>query len=741
MILRRWLLGVVGLRVLAAIAAMTAVLQLLDLFEVSTRIIDRGQGVAGVATYAALHAPHLVEQAAPFGVLAGALFAFGKLARENAVVALRAAGLSIYRFTALASPAVLGVAGGLLALSLWIAPHSDGALADWWRATTPVAEREAREPQTFRLGGDMVVASPGDEAGRRLVQVSLYHRDANGRLVRRIRADAAVLGPGGWRLLGVSTEAYGASEVVRRTTPSLAWTRRLTAADVRALFSRDPTLSPGGARRALTGGAASRPPAFYQTALMRLWAGPAGALVLLLIAAPSAMGAVRDGSGVRLTLTCLAAGLLFMVADGVLTSLGSSNVLAPALAAWGAPVLFSGGALAALLHLEGEGAKETYVPGRIAIVPVDSRPLLERFIRLPMRLNAGDPNYVAPLLMERREALSPATNPFFEHADVRFWLATLDGRDVGRISAQVDRLAQAREGDASRTGAFGLLAAEDDPAIFAALAETAEAWLREQGCTRALGPLNLSINEEVGLLVEGFDTPPMVMMGHDPPYAGPRLEALGYAKAKDVYAYLCRNTDDLPAAVLKRIRRGAPEGVRLRPLDMSRFDAEVATLTSILNDAWSQNWGFVPTTEAETRALAKALKLVVDPRLTWFAEIDGEPAGVIVYLPNLNEAIRDLGGKLLPFGWAKLLWRLKVRRVKSARVPLMGVARRFQGERRGQLLPFLLIDRGGREAFRLGYTSFELSWVLEDNRAMRRIAEAIGARVYKTYRIYEKPLA
>jgi hypothetical protein len=376
-------------------------------------------------------------------------------------------------------------------------------------------------------------------------------------------------------------------------------------------------------------------------------------------------------------------------------------------------------------------------PGSIVIERVDSRAQMDRFIRLPNRLSAADPSYVAPLTMERRQALSPKGNPYFDHAEARFWLARRDGRDVGRISAQIDRLAPPEPGQPP-TGHFGLIAAEDDDAVFAALLGTAEDWLRAQGCERALGPLNLSINEEVGLLIEGFGTPPMVMMGHDPAYAAARIEAQGYAKAKDVHAYLCRSSDDLPEPVLKRIRRGLPDGVRLRQLDMKRYDAEVATLTEILNDAWAHNWGFTPTTEAETAALAKALKSVIDPTLVWFAEIDGEAAGVIVYLPNVNEAIAGLGGKLLPFGWARLLWRLKVRRVKSIRVPLMGVKTKFHRDRRGQLLPFLMIDAGGRRAFALGYERFELSWVLEDNRAMRRISEAIGAKVYKTYRIYEK---
>ncbi len=376
--------------------------------------------------------------------------------------------------------------------------------------------------------------------------------------------------------------------------------------------------------------------------------------------------------------------------------------------------------------------------GGIKITPVETPAQLERFIRVPMRLNAADAAYVPPLLMERREALSPRTNPFFEHAEVQLWLAEKDGRDVGRISAQIDQLnPQTAEG----VGHFGMIAAEDDPRVFAALTREAEAWLRARGRTRVIGPFNLSINEEVGLLVDGFEAPPMVMMGHDPRYAAAQLEARGYAKAKDVFAYQCNVADDLPAPILRRIRKGPPEGVTLRTLDMKRFEAEVRTLTEILNDAWSGNWGFTPTTEAETKQLATAMKPVIDPRLAFFAEIDGETAGFIVLLPNVNEAIADLHGKLLPFGWAKLLWRLKVKGLKTGRVPLMGVRRKFAGAMRGQLLPFLLIDAAAQAARRLGYERYELSWVLEDNLPMRRICDAGGAKVYKTYRLYEKALA
>lgn len=374
----------------------------------------------------------------------------------------------------------------------------------------------------------------------------------------------------------------------------------------------------------------------------------------------------------------------------------------------------------------------------IEIVSVSTTEELDRFVRLPMRINAGDPNYIPPLIMERKEALTPKTNPFFAHAETQFWLAVRDGIDVGRISAQIDALTPESMG---KVGHFGMICAEDDPAIFQALFFAAESWLRERGREKALGPLNLSINEEVGLLVDGFDTPPMVMMGHDPRYMASRIEQQGYGKAKDVYAYMTPTKTDVPSAPLRRLRRnGMPEGLAIRKLDIKRYNQEVETLTEILNDAWAGNWGFTPTTEAETRQLARNMRPVIDPRLTLFAEIDGESAGFVVFLPNVNEAIRDLNGKLLPFGWLKLLWRLKVKGLKTVRVPLMGVRRKFAGSHRGQILPFLLVDQAKTEAHRLGYEMAELSWLLEDNMPIRRIVEHSGCEIYKTYRLYEKAL-
>lgn len=374
----------------------------------------------------------------------------------------------------------------------------------------------------------------------------------------------------------------------------------------------------------------------------------------------------------------------------------------------------------------------------LTIQPVRSAAELDRFIRVPMRLNAKDPAWISPLISDRQAAFSAKGNPFFAHAEVALWLVVRDGRDVGRISAQIDALSP--PDPAGLTGAFGLIAGEDDAQVFAALLGTAEAWLKERGVAMVRGPFNLSINEEVGVLIDGFDTPPMLMMGHDPAHAARRIEEQGYAKAKDVFAYAGDVDDHRSQEMLERSIRSPAPGVTLRMLDMSRYEAEVATLTEILNDAWRDNWGFTPTTAEETAHLAKAMRPIIDKRLIWFADIDGETVGVLVVLPNVNEAIADLDGKLAPFGWAKLLWRLKVKGLKTLRVPLMGVRRAHSKTMRGRMLPFQMIAKAAREARALGYERFEFSWILEDNHAMRRICEALGGGPYKTYRIFEKAL-
>jgi hypothetical protein len=374
----------------------------------------------------------------------------------------------------------------------------------------------------------------------------------------------------------------------------------------------------------------------------------------------------------------------------------------------------------------------------VEVIPVQTKAELERFIRVPMRLMADDPKYVAPLMFERREALSPKTNPFFQHADHQFFLARRDGRDVGRISAQIDHLA--KFDPQVPTGLFGMIAAEDDAEVFAALFDAAETWLRARDRKQVLGPFNLSISEEVGLLVDGFDSPPMIMMPHDPRWTARRIEDLGYAKAKDVYAYINEEGFRFSDRVERRLARGLPEGVTVRHAEMKHLDREVKILAEIVNDAWSDNWGGLSLTEAETKHLGESLGLILIPEWVWFYEIDGEPAAFIILLPDLNDAIRDLKGKIFPFGWAKMLWRLKTQKIRRGRVPLMGVRKKFTRDRRGMLAPFVLVDAIRSRAVPRGMQEAEYSWILEDNMAMRHILEGLNARIYKTYRIYGKAL-
>ena len=371
----------------------------------------------------------------------------------------------------------------------------------------------------------------------------------------------------------------------------------------------------------------------------------------------------------------------------------------------------------------------------ITIVPVHDAAGLKRFIRLPARLAAGDPHFVPPLELERLDALRPGKNPYFEHAEAQYFLAVRDGRDVGRISAQVDRLARD-----PRLGFFGLLAAEDDAAVFAALFAAAEQWLRERGRSVVRGPFSLSINEETGLLVDGFDYPPMIFMPHDARYAAGHVEAQGYAKARDVIAYLYDVVKGFPEDVMRLVHRAENRGIRIRHIDFSRIEDEFRLVMDIFNDAWSQNWGFVPFTEAELTHMAKGLKPLLDPRWTAIAEYEGQAVGFAILLPNLNEAIRDFNGRLLPFNWLKLLLRLR-RGTRTGRVPLMGVRRSFAGGLLGGMVPLAMIHSLQRHARPKGMEQAELSWILEDNRPMRRMIEALGAIGYKTYRVYEKQLS
>jgi hypothetical protein len=359
---------------------------------------------------------------------------------------------------------------------------------------------------------------------------------------------------------------------------------------------------------------------------------------------------------------------------------------------------------------------------------------------MPAPLYAADPCWVHPLTLERLDHLDPRKNPALGRMEVAYWLALRGDRPVGRISAQVNRAHLEQHADA--TGQFGFLEAEADPGVFALLLDTAEAWLKARGMRRVTGPFSLSINDESGLLVAGFDRPPSLMMGHHRPYYAARIEAQGYRKAKDLIAYDFDVAADWPPAaarVMARLRR--LDDVRIRYIDMRRYADELETMRDVFNDAWAGNWGFVPWTSAEIQALGRNVRPFVRAGNFAIGEVDGEPAAMVVTLGNVNEAIHDLGGRLLPFGLLKLLWRLKVRGVRSGRMPLMGVRRRYQGTARGAALALGVIAAACDWGKTIGVTSAELSWILEDNKPVRDLIELVGGRPYKTYRIYEKELA
>ncbi len=363
----------------------------------------------------------------------------------------------------------------------------------------------------------------------------------------------------------------------------------------------------------------------------------------------------------------------------------------------------------------------------------------QAFLRVPYLVFANDRNWVAPLDLERKEHIDPRKNPYFQHSEVQLFVAYDNDRPVGRISAQLDRLRLERHPDSN--GQFGFLDAIDDPKVFAALLQAAEAWLRKRGMKAAHGPFTFSINDETGLLVHGFDTPPSMMMGHALPYYARHLEAQGYVKAKDVLAYDYDGLKPLPRSMQGMVDKIKASGdLTIRPLSKKNLDRDLAIIIDIFNDAWSQNWGFVPMTREEITVLGKNLKMLVGERYISIASYKGEPAAMAVSLPNLNDWISDLNGKLLPMGWAKLAWRLLMKPPQSVRMPLMGVRKHYHGTAVGSALALAVIDAVRSYHLAQGTKRAELSWILEDNMPMRRMIEALGGTAYKTYRIYEKNL-
>jgi hypothetical protein len=384
-------------------------------------------------------------------------------------------------------------------------------------------------------------------------------------------------------------------------------------------------------------------------------------------------------------------------------------------------------------------AQPLETPLSLTIVPVQTSQQWHDFHHLPFKIYADDPQWVAPLLLERKFHFQPKHNPYFQHARAAFFLAYRGTEPVGRITAQIDQLHLERYHDA--TGHFGFIEAIDDQDIFDALLEAAEGWLKGQGMKRVIGPVSFSLWDQPGLLVEGFDTPPSVMMNHHRPYYANRITAQGYQKAEDLIAYRYgpnANMDKWEKLMARAMRGG---DVTLRNIHMDkRFKGEVAMLLDIINDAWSDNWGYVPMTKAEIDELAGVLKLLLRPGDVCIAEYKGQPAAFTAIFPNLNEAIRDMNGRLFPFNWIKLLWRMKVKRPKTARMPMMGVRKALQTTPVGAAMALAVIHSVRDFNFSRGVVDSELSWILERNDKVRHVIEMVGGIPYKTYRLYEKPL-
>jgi hypothetical protein len=375
----------------------------------------------------------------------------------------------------------------------------------------------------------------------------------------------------------------------------------------------------------------------------------------------------------------------------------------------------------------------------LSIRPVTSKADRRAFVDLAWDVYRDDPAWIPPLKDEVHGLLNPKKNPWFEHARAQLWLAERGGQVVGRISAQVDDLVQDHMGKG--TGQWGMFEALDAE-VAAALIATTEGWLREQGMTRSLGPISLSIWDEPGLEIEGFDEPPTVMMGHHRPQYEGWVEAAGYRKAKDLLTYEVDIANWSDPKIDRLIAMGEKNArIRIRKVNKSRFDEEAQVILGLLNDAWSDNWGFVPLTESEIAYAGKKLKPIIYEELVRVAELDGEPVAFMITIPDMNELIKDLDGKLFPLGWAKLLWRLRKPRTERARVPLMGVAKKLHGTRLASQLAFMLIEFTRRDAVgTYGIKTGEFGWILEDNKGMLSIAELPGARINHRYRIYEKAL-
>lgn len=373
----------------------------------------------------------------------------------------------------------------------------------------------------------------------------------------------------------------------------------------------------------------------------------------------------------------------------------------------------------------------------IAVSPVASRRDLQDFLRFPRLLYRGLPGYVAPLDMEREQTLSPEKAPFFQSNEAAFYLAHHDGKIVGRISAQI--LSDAPAQWPLKTGLFGCLDAVDDPRVIGKLLDAVGRWLDARGMNRMRGPFNLSSNGETGLQISGQSHMPMVMTPWHPPYLARHVETHGLQPVKDVVSYsldLARlGPSDLKHHRSLMIRTAGD--LKVRGLDLRHLLHDIQIITTVYNDAWSANWGFTPISDAEARALAASLKPIIQEDMAVIVERNGNPIAVALWIPNIQEMVADMDGRLLPFNWIKFLWRARRRAYSSCRVILLGVAQSERGNPSNLGLPAMMISELVRRSINHNIRQVELGWILEDNMGLRRTIERIGGTISTTHRIYE----
>ena len=381
---------------------------------------------------------------------------------------------------------------------------------------------------------------------------------------------------------------------------------------------------------------------------------------------------------------------------------------------------------------------------RIVIEPVSGKKGRRAFVECGRAFAAREPHAVPQLRSEQLELVDPDRNPFFGHATAQLFIAYRDGAPVGRISAHIDHLAldlPPEQGMGPGTGMFGYFDAEGE-SVAHALLDRAERWNRDQGMTQVLGPISMSIWEEPGLLVRGQDHSPTIMMGHHPAYYRGWIESAGYDLAKTLYTYELEVVPEFPPLVRRIVQSGERNSrITVRRVRIDEWDSEVEIILNILNDAWSGNWGFVPFTDREIAYAGKKLRQIIHEEINMIAELDGEPVAFMLTFPDINGVLKKSGGRLFPFGWLRILRWLRNPKGADMRVPLMGVKREFHNSRIASQLAFMMISRIRTEARQRWDTRrAEIGWILEDNRGMVAIADAIGSEVNREYAIYRKML-